>query len=77
MKRITALLFGWTLAEATAFASQAEFDHVCRLWYISTTQFNDTLHVDAFGSDKTSSNLEIFVVFNLNIESTCILGSGA
>lgn len=61
--------------EIAALASQPQFDNVVlhAPRRILRTNFDDSFHVTAFGSNQTSSNLEFLLVYNLDVESSCVL----
>ena len=67
------LLLLWTFFEPTTFSSQSEFDNLLRLWHATTTFLDNSLHVAAFCTYQTSSNLEVLIIWDLDIVPTRIL----
>lgn len=71
MQRFFGFFLSRSLLEAWAFAAESEFDHIvghalrCIFW----TDFNDALHVAALGANQATSNLEVLLVFDLDIKA--------
>ena len=67
------LLLLWTFFEPTAFSSQPEFDNLLWLGHATTTFLDDSLHVAAFCTNQTSCNLEVLIIWDLDVVPTRIL----
>lgn len=67
------LFLSWTFLKARSLSSKSEFDDFSALWHILAALTNDTLHVASLGTDQTTGNLELFLIWNLDIISACVL----
>ena len=67
------LLLLWPFFEATTFASKSEFNYLLRLRHSTAAFLDYPFHVAAFCANQTSCNLEVFVIWDLNVVPTCIL----
>ncbi len=54
-------------------ASQAKLDYLSARWHILAALPDDTLHVASFGPDQASGYLELFLIWDLNIEPAGVL----
>ena len=75
MKRFFGLFLARALFESGTFAAEPKFDDIiCHAaWCILGAYFDDALHVAPFGPDEPPSDLEIFFVFDLNVEAPRVL----
>ena len=73
MERFFWLLLLWAFFKATAFASQSKFDYLLRLGHSTAAFLDYPFHVATFCANQTSCNLEILVVWDLDVVPTCIL----
>ena len=55
-------------------ASQAKFHHFGSWWHVLAALANDSLHVAALGADQTARHLELFLIGDLDIVATGVLG---
>ena len=67
------LLLLWTFLEPRAFTSQPEFNYLLWLGHSTTTFLDNSLHVAAFCTYQTSCNLEVLIIWDLDIVPTRIL----
>ena len=74
MQWLLRLLLLGPLLEARALASQAKFHHFRSWWHVLAALANDSLHVAALGADQTARHLELFLIGDLDIVATGVLG---
>ena len=75
MQRLFRLFLTWTLFEITTLASQPQLHNIVLHTprRIFGTYLDNSFHVTAFSSNQTSGNLELLLVYYLDVESSSVL----
>ena len=74
MERLFGLLLLGSLLEAGALATESQLDNLHSLWHVLAAVRNNSLHVAAFRTDQSTSDLKLALVWDLNIITASVLG---